>query len=225
MEYTIRESARARKVRLIVSARDGLVVVIPRGVAGPRLTREDIDRIVAAHRDWIERTRRKVLQRQEARRAAAQAPPPSVLDLPAIGERWQIRYRATGHPGVRLTEQTRARRLEVEGAVHDSRACRAVLKGWLRQKARMHLIPWLERVSAETGLRYQQARVRCQKTRWGSCSNRGTINLNVKALFLPPELVRHLLVHELCHTVHLNHSPAFWALVRRHDPDAERLRR
>jgi len=224
VEYTIRISARARKLRVTVSAAHGVVVVVPRSLADRGLRREDIDRIVASHRAWIERTLRKVLQRQEELRAAAQAPPP-VLDLRAIGERWEVRYRGVGHPGVRLTEQTRARRLRVEGSIQDHGACRAVLKAWLRRQARLHLVPWLERVAAETALRFQRVEIRFQKTRWGSCSSRGTISLNAKALFLPPVLVRHLLVHELCHTVHLNHSPAFWALVRRHDPDADVLRR
>jgi hypothetical protein len=65
--------------------------------------------------------------------------------------------------------------------------------------------------------------VRRQKTRWGSCSSRGTISLNAKLLFLPPPLVDHLLLHELCHTRHMDHSPAYWTCVAGFEPDYRRL--
>jgi predicted metal-dependent hydrolase len=64
-------------------------------------------------------------------------------------------------------------------------------------------IPWLKRVSKKTGLSYAAASIR-QQTRWGSCSSRRLINLNARLLFLPPNLVTYVLVHELCHTKHLN---------------------
>ena len=67
--------------------------------------------------------------------------------------------------------------------------------------------------------------VRCQRTRWGSCSRRGTISLNVCLLFQPPEVLRYLLVHELAHLRHMNHSARFWAEVARHEPDWKALDR
>jgi len=93
----------------------------------------------------------------------------------------------------------------------------------LARDARAHLLPRLQALSRETGLRYRRARIAGQQTLWGSCSSRGTISLNYKLLFLPRELARYVLVHELAHTVHADHSPAFWGLVRRHEPDYEDL--
>ena len=58
-----------------------------------------------------------------------------------------------------------------------------------------------------------------QRTRWGSCSNSGTISLNAALLFLEPPLVRYLFIHELCHLIALNHSRRFWAAVARYEPD------
>jgi predicted metal-dependent hydrolase len=92
-------------------------------------------------------------------------------------------------------------------------------KGWLTHKAEEHLIPWLKRVSDETGLSYSAVSIRQQQTRWGSCSSRRLISLNARLLFLSPDLVTYVLVHELCHTKHLNHSPRFWRLVESYLPD------
>jgi predicted metal-dependent hydrolase len=85
----------------------------------------------------------------------------------------------------------------------------ADLQHWLKREARRHLPDWLALVAEDTGHRYQRVSVRLQRSRWGSCSSRGTISLNAKLLMLP-RMRRYVLVHELCHTLHMNHSPAFW---------------
>ena len=61
--------------------------------------------------------------------------------------------------------------------------------------------------------------MRAQRTRWGSCSNRKTISLNAKLLFIPEDLIRYALIHELCHTRRLDHSRKFWALVKQYETD------
>ena len=61
--------------------------------------------------------------------------------------------------------------------------------------------------------------IRRQRTRWGSCSSRGTISVNLHCAQLPQSLFEYIVVHELCHLTHLNHSPAFWSLVALRLPD------
>lgn len=72
---------------------------------------------------------------------------------------------------------------------------------------------------AEFGLRIGQIRFREQNRRWGSCSSRGNINLSYRLLDAPDELVEYVCIHELAHLIEFNHSPRFWALVERADPD------
>jgi predicted metal-dependent hydrolase len=78
----------------------------------------------------------------------------------------------------------------------------------------------LEQLAREHGFSFASMQVRFQKSRWGSCSSKGRISLNVCLIFLPELLVRYILLHELCHTRQMNHSAAFWKLVLTADPDA-----
>lgn len=94
----------------------------------------------------------------------------------------------------------------------------------LREQARIYV----ERRLAEMNMHYQytynSVRIKNQKTRWGSCSARGNINIHYRVLLLRPELADYVLVHELCHLKELNHSAAFWALVQGVVPQYQQLR-
>jgi hypothetical protein len=92
----------------------------------------------------------------------------------------------------------------------------------LSRKAGERLVPWLEELARQHGFSFRRVLVRSQRTRWASYSQRGTISLNLKLLFLPSALVRYVLIHELCHTVHANHSRRFWNLVQQNDPEARK---
>ena len=83
----------------------------------------------------------------------------------------------------------------------------------------------LHAVAAQTGLVFRRMALRRQRTRWGSCSTRGTISLNVCLAFQSREVLHYLLIHELSHTLHMNHSAAFWGCVANHCPDWQRLDR
>lgn len=85
----------------------------------------------------------------------------------------------------------------------------------LRRAAKADLPPRIERISRETGLKYEKLSIRASRTKWGSCSGRNHISLSVFLMTLPEHLRDFVIVHELCHTVHHNHSPRFHALVDR----------
>jgi hypothetical protein len=215
--YQLRTSARARRVRLEISPGQGLVLVVP-----ARFPLARIPAILERHRAWIESTFAR-----QSRRPPPPPPPswrlPDAIELPALGSSWNVAARATAARGVTV-RASREQRLTLAGRTTEERACRAALGRWLVRQAQAHLLPRLEALSRQTGLRYAQVSIRRQRTRWGSCARGGRIALNARLLFLPPELVEYVCLHELCHTVHLDHSPAFWALVHAHCP-ATPLRR
>jgi len=83
----------------------------------------------------------------------------------------------------------------------------------LRSNAKSFLPRELDFLAKAYGFKYTQVKVRKSRTRWGSCSSKGIINLSFYLMLLPPHLIRYVLLHELCHTVQMNHGPAFWALL------------
>jgi predicted metal-dependent hydrolase len=150
-------------------------------------------------------------------------PLPLAIELPALGESWTVAYEPSGISSVSLRVLAPGQLL-LRGAVADDELCRRVLRLWLAQRAEVTLLPQLQELATTAGFRYGRGQIRGQRTRWGSCSGRGTISLNWHLLFLTPEEVRYVLLHELCHTVELNHSPRFWRLLSQHQPDSEALR-
>jgi len=95
----------------------------------------------------------------------------------------------------------------------------------LRKKAQ-NFLPDRLRLLAETHhFQYQSVNIRKSKTRWGSCSTKKVINLSLYLMILPEYLIDYVLLHELCHTVEMNHSPAFWALLNQHTGDKAKILR
>ena len=90
-----------------------------------------------------------------------------------------------------------------------------------RKAAREQLVKRLEELSATNGFSYNRVFVRCQKTKWGSCSSNNNINLNVKLVELPQELIDYVIYHELVHLQIKNHGKEFWETLNKYVGDAK----
>jgi len=94
---------------------------------------------------------------------------------------------------------------------------------WLREQARgyfqQRIEDWWPKFESGAHIGFPQLRVKKMRTRWGSLSSRGYINLNMKLMHLPEHLIEMVIVHELCHSHHLHHGKAFYQLMVQHMPD------
>ena len=222
-ELVVRRSARARRLSARVY-RDGRVEVVAPARASDRVLRQFVER----HRDWIERRRETAL----LNRPPPQPFPPPAIVLPAFAEHWRLHLAGgTGRVRITASDTSAGAVLTVRGdlastdRVAADDALRAAIQAWLMRHCRARLEAELAAVAEHTGFVFRRMSLRRQRTRWGSCSSRGTISLNVCLAFQSPEVLRYLLIHELSHTLHMNHSAAFWNCVARHCPDWQRLDR
>lgn len=208
-QYTLKESQRAKHVRLKITAESGLVITIPAG-----FPKRKIPHILREKQAWIERHLNQLAQR------LAEDFPPQQLHLQAIQQEWQIHYAPAMSDARVVLKPHDAQCLSISGDHNDPEALKQVLRRWLQHMGKTHLRPWLFELSESTHLPIQKITIRGQKTRWGSCSSRGNINLNYKLLFLPPAQARYVMLHELAHTQHMNHSPAYWQFLQTLEPQA-----
>ncbi|HEX7965132.1 MAG TPA: SprT family zinc-dependent metalloprotease [Gammaproteobacteria bacterium] len=212
LAYHWRRSPRAKSLQVHITPWNGIEVVIPRHVS-----RERARAFVLRHRQWI----RDTWQRMREQIVDADLTLPTVLELRGIDEHWEVRYRSRGGNRARVTARGGVLTVHYDG--HDERAARQALRRWLMERARGHFGSYLPRLCHSTGFSFKKLQIRGQTSRWGSCSSSGTLSLNYKLLFLEPELVRYLVIHELAHTKHLDHSPRFWKLVEEFEPRCREL--
>jgi predicted metal-dependent hydrolase len=207
--FAVRVSPRARRLTARVHVGGRVEIVVPVGV-NAHTVRDFVQRFTP----WIDR---KVAAMQ-CFVAPSDAVPRSI-EFGLTGETFAVEWRRAAK---RRVEQS-ADRIVVQAP--DERGVRAVLRNWLKRAAQERLAPRLLQLAQELNYSVARVSIRCQRTRWGSCSTRGTVSLNCSLVFLTFDVVRYLFVHELAHTKHMNHSENFWRLVGKIEPDYRRLDR
>jgi len=93
---------------------------------------------------------------------------------------------------------------------------------WYRREARSRIEPVVATEGARLGLRAKKVRIGNQRTRWGSCSTTGTLSFNWRLVIGEPEALRYVVIHELVHLEHHNHSRRFWTALNGAMPDWKR---
>lgn len=137
-------------------------------------------------------------------------------------------YRLKVEAGPTTPAKLRGRYLHVSvNDKSDSRAVEEALDAWYRCRANeifhRYLMTCME-VAGRHGISHPQITIREMRTRWGSCSAGGLLTLNLKLIHAPVHCIEYVIMHELCHLAHHNHSPRFYRLLTRCMPDWEKRR-
>ena len=208
--YALRPSTRARHVRIWASPPTGFVLTVPvhreHDTAG-------IQRFLRRHARWI--VRQAAWLETFAARASKRWPYGSTL--PYCGEEHPVVLERTGRrSGVERTAEgrlvVRMREPGIEGA-------RRLLKRWFIVEALRRLDARVRLFGEMVGVKWRRVAVRDQRRRWGSCSSAGSLSFNYRLIMAPPQVLDYVVIHELAHRCHLNHSRRFWSLVAVHCPD------
>ena len=212
--FSVRESGRAKRLSIKVFPRGRVEVVVPR-----RTRPGAVESFVSENQEWIERARASF---------AADHPPetfelPDLIRLPAIDAITRVRYVCADTKSVRYNDSRGI--LTLTGQTGSDKHCVDAIRRWLSATARREFEPRLRALSVLTESPFNKMHVRAQRSCWGSRSAIGTISLNLCLLFLDPALLRYLLIHELCHGRHMNHSKRFWKRVAKFEPEYRRLDR
>ncbi|MFP4239045.1 MAG: M48 family metallopeptidase [Rhodosalinus sp.] len=193
LPLTLRHSARARRISLRVSSLDGrITLTLPRGVA-------------EAEAMAFARSKERWLRAQAGARPAAVAVGHGAT-LPVEGRLLTL------EPGTGRAVRTEGARLLVPG---EPAQAGARVEGWLKALARERLTAAADRHAASLGRPYARVTLRDTRSRWGSCSSAGALSFSWRLIMAPPEVLDYVAAHEVAHLAEMNHSPAFWAVVRR----------
>ncbi|QTX33344.1 DUF45 domain-containing protein [Aminithiophilus ramosus] len=193
-----------------------LSVVAPNGEASVALPRGPA-RIIASGLPERHRRKTEKIQATRKERDDGEKGLPEHITFRAVKANWRVLYRPVDSGEIRCSEE-REEVLVLSGPVGKALPVRAALQAWLKEEARRHLTPLIRKEADLCGIPLGRLQFRLQKSRWASRSATGTISLNAALLFLDVDLVRHVMIHELCHVLHMNHSTQFKAALARHDP-------
>ncbi len=198
---TFKTSARARRLKISISTKGEVVVTSP-----PLFPKFMVKKFVADHQAWIESHLAKMRLKQ-----------PKSDQIQIFGQTYQLEVvtsdqKASQVKIIGTTVQVTVRPPATQAAI--SKAINAFLKSTAEQ----YLIPRTHQLAATMKTQFAAISLREQKTRWGSCSSRGNLQFNWRLVHHPPEVIDYVIIHELAHRSQMNHSAAFWAIVKKYDP-------
>lgn len=201
---------RSRSFKIKIEPNGDVVVVTP-----PYYSAHLLNEFVSTHQDWIVRNRAKVMAKKQAT-----ADPDHVT---IFGKNYlkKVEYSTQKPVGIRITQHNliynpinplaSQAKLTTEFA--------KALNTFLKKTAEKYLRPRTKQIATTMDQTYGTLTLREQKTRWGSCSSDGNLNFNWRLVHYEPAIIDYVIIHELAHRTHMNHSTAFWNLVKTYDPE------
>jgi len=203
--------SRRRTVGLEINEKGELVVRAPL-----YLPESEIKAVIRSHQKWIEKKLAEMEQRRQKIKPKSFMTGEKFLYL---GQEFPLILSPKPKPSLAFTGQA-----FILSAGYQ-KGGKELFQKFYRRMARLYLSRRMEQLAQMNGFGFKKFRLSPARTRWGSCSARGTISLSWRLIMAPPEIIDYVIIHELAHTKEKNHSRAFWQLVAQYVPDYKEKRR
>ncbi len=212
-DYQIRRSQRARKTRIVVT--DKKIEV----VAPFKVSEQLIHDFVYSQQDWIHATLKKIQHRVENAKSMAPSSYHNGADIPFKGRQIQMNIKQVDSQKVSIELRQNSGfiiHLPKQSNTDYNELIRSTLTDWMKKQAHQDASHYVHKHADKYQLFPRSINIKTQKSRWGSCGIHNDIYLNWLLILAPPEVMEYVVVHELCHIRHRNHSSDFWQLVGNH---------
>jgi len=201
----LKRHPRARSLKLRFDAQKGAALLtLPPGVAERKALQ-----FAEKHHDWIK-------EQFDISPNAVRLTPGAVI--PLRGEELQITHRPQSTPLIHQENN----KLIIGGP---ESGFETRLQNWLRKQARHDILHGVDALAPLLGQKPHHVTIRDTKSRWGSCSSRKTLSFSWRLIMASPKILTYVVAHEMAHLVEMNHSPAFWVIVAKLDPNWKTSRR
>jgi len=203
---------------------DGVVILVPSNFSNRRLMN-----LLNSHHDWLKQTLSGFEKRQLNRTPLTRFKGVEGDQFEFFGETYSLSLKESSqsessvlienrHCYVHLAKSKRQKQPEPATQV------KVLIEAFMKQQAQDYLLPKLELYAEQIGVQFKSLTVKGYKSRWGSCYADGRIQFNWRLLQAPKWVIDYVVVHELCHLIHPNHSRAFWDLVCLHYPETPKAK-
>ncbi len=187
-------------------------------VTTPKFTPQStVERFVNDHQDWIA---------DQLRKQASRPSLDNESEVVIFGKKYQktIKYSSEAPFGIRIVGD--AIILNPADSKTEDWGLKEVrqMQKFLKNTAERYIVPRTGQLGSNMKIDYNAITLREQKTRWGSCSSKGNLNFNWRLVHYRPEIIDYVIIHELAHRTHMNHSKTFWQLVEKYDPEYRKHR-
>ena len=203
IDYTLRFSNKAKYLRLQINHANGLEVILPK-----RYRHEKAEDFILQKKNWI---LKHLKEKQKAGFYFLGREIKVQINYDLFVKKPQIIY-----SNQKLIANIPAGYTFTQDEIYNF---------WLKHKSKIYIPKRVKELSSLTSFNYNRITIRSQKTRWGSCSAKGSLSFNYRLIRFNEKVVDYVITHELCHLKELNHSKRFWKLVEKFCPDYKSLKR
>lgn len=191
---------------------NGVVVTLPKGIA-----QKEAERFLFDHAQWVA---------EQLERISKQKKPSYLPDDVILWHGVPTQMQRVEEPGrkTRMKVEEFKGRLRIYLPAGTKVSTRQAIEVWMRQESKQEIEKKVFLQAERMHAKPKSISIRDQRTRWGSCSSRGTLSFNWRLVMTPPEIMEYVVIHELAHLFQPNHSKEFWAVVAKFSPDYKNAR-